>query len=40
LRDLAHYGAYLLSTVLLNAGLFVAMLWLFRSRWRVAAAQE
>ncbi|MCE2791298.1 MAG: ABC transporter permease [Blastopirellula sp.] len=40
LRDLAHYGAYLLGTVLLNAGLFVAMLWLFRSRWRVAAARE
>lgn len=40
LRDLAHFGAYLGLTLLLNIGLFAAMLWMFGNRWRVAAARE
>ena len=40
LGDLVHYGTYLGLTLLLNLGVFCGMLWMFRSRWRVAAARE
>lgn len=36
--DLVHYGTYLVLTLLLNLGLLLAMLWMFRSRWRVAGS--
>jgi ABC-type transport system involved in multi-copper enzyme maturation permease subunit len=39
-RELQHFGAYLVFSCGLNLGLFVAMLWMFGNRWRVAAVAE
>ena len=38
LVDLRHFGGYLLFTIVLNAGLLSAMIWLFNSRWRVSTS--
>ena len=37
LRDLYHFGGYLLFTLALNAVLFLSMVRMFRSRWRVSS---
>lgn len=37
LPDLYHFGGYITFTLLLNLTLFLAMVWLFNSRWRVAS---
>ena len=36
LADLAHFAGYFIFAVLLNIALFVAMIWMFHSRWRVS----
>ena len=36
LRDLEHFGGYVLFTLLFNAVLFGMMIWMFNSRWRVS----
>ncbi len=38
LQDMQHFGGYCLFTLLLNAILFGAMIWLFHARWRVSTA--
>ncbi|MFT5300186.1 MAG: ABC-type transport system involved in multi-copper enzyme maturation permease subunit [Mariniblastus sp.] len=38
LSDLRHFGGYVSFTILLNVVLFGLMIWMFNSRWRVAAA--
>ena len=38
LRDLQHFGGYVLFTITLNAVLFGLMIWMFNSRWRVSSA--
>jgi len=40
LEDLTHFGCYLLFTVLLNAGLFVTMILIFNSRWRISSSSN
>jgi ABC-type transport system involved in multi-copper enzyme maturation permease subunit len=37
LEDLVHFGCYLLFAVLLNVGLFVTMILIFNSRWRISS---
>ena len=39
LRDLRHFGGYVLFTLTLNASLFGLMIWMFNSRWRVSSSQ-
>ncbi len=34
--DLQHFAGYVMFTCLLNVALFLAMVWMFRSRWRVS----
>ncbi len=34
--DWLIFGGYLAFTLLLNGGLLLVMIWLFRSRWRVS----
>ncbi len=36
LSDLKHFGGYLIFTIALNVALFVGMIWMFHSRWRVS----
>lgn len=38
--DLRHFGGYVTFTCLLNSILFVLMIWMFNSRWRVAASSN
>ncbi len=38
LRDLAHFAGYCTFTLLFNGILFAMMIWMFHSRWRVAAS--
>ena len=33
LADLAHFGGYVSFTLILNATLFLMMIWMFNSRW-------
>ncbi len=40
LRDLQHFGGYVLFTTLFNMMLFGLSYWMFNSRWRVAAGSE
>ncbi|MEZ6096838.1 MAG: ABC transporter permease subunit [Pirellulaceae bacterium] len=35
--DLQHFGAYVLFSVIFNAVVFVSMIWMFHSRWRVSS---
>ncbi|MEM9412422.1 MAG: ABC transporter permease subunit, partial [Planctomycetota bacterium] len=35
-RDLIHFAFYFTFTILLNLFLFLAMIWMFNSRWRVS----
>ncbi|MEL7500490.1 MAG: ABC transporter permease subunit [Planctomycetota bacterium] len=37
IRDLYHFAGYLGFTILLNVTLFLGMVWMFNSRWRVAS---
>ncbi len=39
LKDLRHFGGYVLFTLTLNATLFGLMIWMFNSRWRVSSSQ-
>ena len=39
LKDLKHFGGYVLFTLALNASLFGLMIWMFNSRWRVSSSQ-
>ena len=39
LKDLRHFGGYVLFTLMLNAMLFGLMIWMFNSRWRVSSSQ-
>ena len=39
LKDLKHFGGYVLFTLTLNATLFGLMIWMFNSRWRVSSSQ-
>ena len=39
LKDLQHFGGYVLFTLTLNATLFGLMIWMFNSRWRVSSSQ-
>ncbi len=38
LTDLRHFAGYLIFTIVLNLLLFVAMIWMFNSRWRVSTS--
>ena len=38
LADLKHFGGYLLFTTILNIILFLMMIWMFNSRWRVSTS--
>ncbi|MEM7784538.1 MAG: ABC transporter permease subunit [Planctomycetota bacterium] len=40
LTDLRHFGGYVTFTVILNGLLFVMMIWMFNSRWRVASSSQ
>jgi len=40
LKDLKHFGCYLLFTVVLNATLFTVMIFTFNSRWRIASSSS
>ena len=40
LADLKHFGGYVLFTLVLNAILFLAMIWMFNSRWRVSTSTQ
>ena len=37
-RDLAHFAGYVGFTLVLNLFLYLAMLWMFNSRWRVSTS--
>ena len=39
-RDLRHFGGYLAFSLLLNGILFVSMIWMFHSRWRVSTSSS
>ena len=38
LADLRHFGGYVGFAVFLNTCLFLAMIWMFNSRWRVSTS--
>ncbi len=38
--DLVHFGGYVAFTLVLNAVLFVGMIWMFQSRWRVSTSTD
>ncbi|MEQ1905468.1 MAG: ABC transporter permease subunit [Pirellulaceae bacterium] len=38
--DLVHFGGYLGFTVLLNLTVFLLMVWMFHSRWRVSSSNR
>ena len=40
LKDLVHFGCYLLFTVVLNVTLFAIMIFTFKSRWRIASSSN
>ncbi|MFK7765650.1 MAG: ABC transporter permease [Mariniblastus sp.] len=40
LSDLRHFGGYVLFSLSLNAILFVMMIWMFNSRWRVSTSTQ
>lgn len=40
LKDLVHFGCYLLFTVVLNVALFAIMIFTFNSRWRIASSSN
>ena len=40
LKDLVHYGCYLLFTIVLNVSLFMIMIYTFKSRWRIASSSN
>lgn len=40
IKDLVHFGCYLLFTVVLNVALFAIMIFTFKSRWRIASSSN
>ena len=40
LKDLKHFGCYLLFTVVLNVTLFAIMIYTFNSRWRISSSSS
>ena len=40
LKDIEHFGGYVVFTILLNCVLFGMMIWMFNSRWRVSTSTE
>lgn len=40
LKDLKHFGCYLLFTIVLNVTLFAVMIYTFNSRWRISSSSS
>lgn len=40
LKDLRHFGGYVLFTLTLNGILFGLMIWMFNSRWRISSSTD
>ena len=40
LKDLKHFGCYLLFTIVLNVSLFAIMIYTFNSRWRISSSSN
>jgi hypothetical protein len=38
--DLVHFGGYLVFTLFLNMTVFLLMVWMFHSRWRVSSSNR